>query len=188
MPSSSGRLAARILSFAALATALPACAQDTSLLRYGGADRSRRLIAAAQKEGSFALYTSFAEKDLPPLTDLTEKKYGGKVKLWRARSEKVLQRTLPEAAAKRHEADAIHSSALEMQTLHREKILQAAASPYSTELIAAARAAAGIRSSATWSRRAKCRARARSTAGGRTRPGARARGAAGSCWGRRSRA
>ena len=70
MPTSSVRLAARILSFVALATALPAFAQDTSLLRYGGADRSRRLIAAAQKEGSFALYTSFAEKDLPPLTDL----------------------------------------------------------------------------------------------------------------------
>jgi len=138
MPTSSVRLAARILSFAALATALPAFAQDTSLLRHGGADRSRRLIAAAQKEGSFALYTSFAEKDLPPLTDLFEKKYGVKVKVWRAGSEKVLQRTLAEAAAKRHEADAIHSSALEMETLHREKILQAVASPYSTELIAGA--------------------------------------------------
>ena len=138
MPTSSVRLAARILSFVALATALPAFAQDTSLLRYGGPDRSRRLIAAAQKEGSFALYTSFAEKDLPPLTDLFEKKYGVKVKVWRAGSEKVLQRTLAEAAARRHEADAIHSSALEMETLHREKILHAVASPYSTELIAGA--------------------------------------------------
>src|SRR6266566_5275055 len=138
MPTSSVRLAARILSFAALATALPAFAQDTSLLRHGGAERSRRLIAAAQKEGSFALYTSFAEKDLPPLTDLFEKKYGVKVKVWRAGSEKVLQRTLAEAAAKRHEADAIHSSALEMETLHREKILQPVTSPYSAELIAGA--------------------------------------------------
>src|SRR5436190_7305278 len=138
MPTSSVRLAARILSFAALATALPAFAQDTSLLRHGGADRSRRLIAAAQKEGSFALYTSFAEKDLPPLTILFEKKYDVKVKVWRAGSEKVLQRTLAEAAAKRYEVDAIHSSALEMETLHREKLLQAVASPYSKELIAGA--------------------------------------------------
>src|SRR5205814_709113 len=67
-----------------MATAVPALAQDTSLLRYGGPDRSRRLIAAAQKEGSFALYTSFAEKDLPPLTILFEKKYDVKVKVWRA--------------------------------------------------------------------------------------------------------
>lgn len=127
-----------VLSLAALATALPGFAQDTPLARYDGADRARKLIAAAQKEGSFLLYTSFAEKDLPPLTAAFEKKYGVKVKVWRAHSETVLQRTLTEAAARRYEVDAIHSSALEMETLHREKILQAVASPYSTELIAGA--------------------------------------------------
>src|SRR2546430_4714824 len=127
-----------VLCLAALATALAAFAQDTSLLRYGGPDRARRLIATAQKEGSFALYTSFAEKDLAPLTVLFEKKYDVKVKVWRAGSEKVLQRTLAEAAARRYEVDAIHSSALEMETLHREKILQAVASPYSADLIAGA--------------------------------------------------
>jgi iron(III) transport system substrate-binding protein len=131
MPTSSVRLAARIISFAALATALPGFAQD-------GPDRTRKLAAAAQKEGSFTLYTSFAEKDLPPLTSLFEKKYGVKVKLWRAGSEKVLQRTLAEAAARHHEVDAIHSSALEMETLSRERILQPVTSPHSTELIAGA--------------------------------------------------
>src|SRR6266850_7944289 len=127
-----------VLFLAALATALPGFAQDASLLRYNGPDRARKVIAAAQKEGSFALYTSFAEKDLPPLTVAFEKKYGVKVKIWRAGSEKVLQRTLAEAAARRYEVDAIHSSALEMETLHREKILQPVASPHSTELIAGA--------------------------------------------------
>jgi len=123
---------------AILATALPGFAQDTSLLRYDGPDRPRKLVAAAQKEGSFALYTSFAEKDLVNLVAAFEKKYGIKVNVWRAGSEKVLQRTLAEAAARRHEVDAVHSSALEMETLHREKILQAVTSPYSTELIAGA--------------------------------------------------
>src|SRR6266851_5375030 len=127
-----------VLSLAALATALPVFAQDTSLLRHDGPDRARRLIAAAQKEGSFVLYTSFAEKDLPTLTVAFEKKYGVKVRIWRAGSENVLQRTLTEAAARRYEVDAIHSSALEMETLYREKILQAVASPHSTELIAGA--------------------------------------------------
>src|SRR5436309_12368677 len=147
MPYSRVRLAARnmhwiqnmrrrVLSLAMLASALSAFAQDASLLRYDGPDRARKLIAAAQKEGSFTLYTSFAEKDLPTLTVQFEKKYGVKVNVWRAGSEKVLQRTLIEAAAKRHEVDAIHSSALEMETLHREKILQPVTSPYSTELIA----------------------------------------------------
>src|SRR5256712_5454423 len=127
-----------VLSFAALASALSAFAQDASLLRYDGPDRARKLVAAAQKEGSFALYTSFAEKDLPPLTAAFERKYGVEVKVWRAGSEKVLQRTLAEAAARRYEVDAVHSSALEMETLHREKILQPVASPRSAELIAGA--------------------------------------------------
>ena len=114
-----------VLPLAALATAAPAFAQDAKL-------------AAAQKEGSLTLYTSFAEKDLPPLILVFEKKYGIKVGVWRAGSEKVLQRTLAEAAARRHEVDAIHSSALEMETLHREKILQPVSSPSSAELIAGA--------------------------------------------------
>src|SRR6267143_7302898 len=116
----------RVLSLAALATALPGFAQDASL------------VAAAQKEGSFTLYTSFAEKDLPPLTAAFEKKYGVKVKVWRAGSEKVVQRTVAEASAQRHEVDAIHSSALEMEALHREKILQPVGAPRSVELIAGA--------------------------------------------------
>jgi iron(III) transport system substrate-binding protein len=117
------RLRRSILFAAVLATALPAFAQDASL------------VAAAQKEGSFTLYTSFAEKDLPPLTAAFEKKYGVKVRVWRANSEKVVQRTLAEASAGRYEVDAIHSSALEMEALHRERILQAVASPRSADLI-----------------------------------------------------
>src|SRR5882672_162112 len=138
MPTSSVRLGARILSLAALATVLPCFAQDASVAQFDGPDRTLKLAAAAQKEGSFALYTSFAEKDLPPLTAAFEKKYGVKVKVWRAGSEKVVQRTLAEASAQRHEVDAIHSSALEMEALHREKILQPVGAPRSVELIAGA--------------------------------------------------
>ena len=138
MPYSRHSTSGWVLTLAALATALPAFAQNSSLLRYDGPDRARKLLAAAQKEGSFTLYTSFAEKDLPPLITAFEKKYGVKVKIWRSGSEKVLQRSLAEAAARRHEVDAIHSSALEMETLHREKILQPVVSPHSTELIAGA--------------------------------------------------
>ena len=138
MPTSSVRLGARILSLAALATVLPCFAQDASVAQFDGPDRTLKLAAAAQKEGSVALYTSFAEKDLPPLTAAFEKKYGVKVKVWRAGSEKVVQRTLAEASAQRHEVDAIHSSALEMEALHREKILQPVGAPRSVELIAGA--------------------------------------------------
>jgi iron(III) transport system substrate-binding protein len=123
---------------ALLAATLSAFAQDASLLRYDGPDRVRKVMAAAQKEGSFTLYTSFAEKDLPPLLGAFEKKYGIKVRLWRSASEKVLQRTVAEAAARRYEVDAVHTSALEMEALHREKILQPVAPPYSAELLAGA--------------------------------------------------
>src|SRR5882672_938911 len=91
-----------------LALALPAFAQDTSLLRYEGADRVQKAAAAAKKEGSFMLYTSFAEKDLPRLTAAFEKRYGVKVKVWRSASEKVLQRAVIETGAGRHEFDAVH--------------------------------------------------------------------------------
>jgi iron(III) transport system substrate-binding protein len=123
---------------ALLTTALNAFAQNASLAQYDGPDRATKLVAAAQKEGSFALYTSFAEKDLPNLIVPFEKKYGVKVKVWRAGSEKVLQRTLAEAAARHYEVDAIHSSALEMETLHREKLLQPVVSPSATGLIGGA--------------------------------------------------
>src|SRR6267142_469943 len=78
-----------------LACALPAFAQDGSLLRYEGADRIQKILPAAKKEGSFMLYTSFAEKDLPQLTAAFEKRYGIKVKVWRSASEKVLQPAVP---------------------------------------------------------------------------------------------
>jgi iron(III) transport system substrate-binding protein len=122
----------------ALTIALPGFAQDASLLQYEGADRTQKLVAAAKKEGVLTLYTSFSEKDLPPLIEPFEKKYGIKVKVWRAGSDKVLQRTLAEASAKRYEVDAIQSAALEMEALHREKILQPVKSPVYKDLIAGA--------------------------------------------------
>jgi len=123
------------LCFAALTAVLPAFAQDASLLGYDGPDRVQKAIAAAQKEGSLTLYTSFAERDLRPLLGAFEKRYGIKVRVWRSQSEKVLQRTLNEATGRRHEVDAVHTSALEMETLHREKILQRVAPPQSAELL-----------------------------------------------------
>jgi iron(III) transport system substrate-binding protein len=125
-------------ALACLAAAAPALAQDASLLGYAGADRPEKVLAAAKKEGGFTLYTSFAEKDLPPLAGAFEKKYGIKVRIWRSGSEKVLQRTLAEAAARRYEVDAVHSAAMEMEALHREKLLERVALPYAGDLIAGA--------------------------------------------------
>src|SRR5437763_10979652 len=100
------RLPMRWLAFL-LCTALAAAAlaQGASLLRYEGADRAEKALAAARQEGSLTLYTSFAGKDLPPLLGAFEKRTGIKVKVWRSASEKILQRTVTEAAAGRHDVD-----------------------------------------------------------------------------------
>jgi len=108
---------------------------DASLLQYQGADRDPKLLAAARKEGAITFYTTIAEKDLVTIVRPFEKKYRIKIDIWRAGTDKVLQRTLSEAAARRFEVDAIHFGSPEMEALHREKILQPVASPHFKELI-----------------------------------------------------
>ncbi len=130
------RLAAIVLASAACAPAAGAePAVESALAAYDGPDRMERLLAAASKEGSLTLYTSFAEKDQPALLKPFEAKYGIKVNVWRASSEKVLQRTLAEAAARRFEVDVIHMSSPEMEALHRERILAPVSSPTYRELL-----------------------------------------------------
>jgi iron(III) transport system substrate-binding protein len=80
-------------------------------------------LAAAKKERTLTLYTTIAEKDLATLTKPFESKYGIKVVVWRAGTDKVLQRSIAEARAKRYDADVIHFGSPEMEALSREKIL-----------------------------------------------------------------
>lgn len=119
----------RALLPALLLTCVGAAMAQTSLATYEGADRMERLVAAAKKEGQLTLYTTIAEKDLPVLIKPFEAKYGIKVNVWRAGTDKVLQRTLAEAAAKRDEVDAVHFGSPEMEALSREKVLQPVKSP-----------------------------------------------------------
>src|SRR3990172_8605372 len=121
--------------YAGAALAQSSGAPDYSLLQYSGPDRAQRLLAAAKKEGSLTFYTTIAEKDIPTIVLPFEKKYGIKINIWRAGTDKVLQRTVSEAAARRYEVDAIHFGSPEMEALHREKILQPVSSPYFRELI-----------------------------------------------------
>ena len=123
-------------SIAALAACgLLACgAGAQTLFDYGGADRMERIVAAAKKEGTVTMYTTFAEKDQTTLIRPFEAKYGVKVVIWRAGTDKVLQRTLAEAAARKYDVDLIHFGSPEMEALSREKILQAVNSPVHRDL------------------------------------------------------
>src|SRR5882762_9026294 len=136
MTTSGSSLKPWILGLAAAALVTEASAQpDASLLQYQGADRYQKLLASAKKEGSITFYTTIAEKDLVTIVRPFERKQGIKVDIWRAGTDKVLQRTLSEAAARRFEVDVIHFGSPEMEALHRERILQPVASPHFKELI-----------------------------------------------------
>jgi iron(III) transport system substrate-binding protein len=80
------------------------------------------------------LYTTIAEKDLATLIEPFEARSGVEVTVWRAGTDKVLQRTLAEAAAGRHDVDVIHFGAPEMEALAREDVLAPVASPLHAQL------------------------------------------------------
>ncbi len=83
------------------ACGLIACSAGAqTLFNYSGADRMEKIVAAAKKEGTLTMYTTFAEKDQPTLIRPFEAKYGVKVNIWRAGTDKVLQRTLAEGRTK----------------------------------------------------------------------------------------
>jgi iron(III) transport system substrate-binding protein len=97
------------------------------------------LSAAAQaQEKTVVLYTSLAPTESGPLGQAFEKKTGIKVEIWRALSEKVVQRALTEARAKRNAVDVIETNGPEMEMLAREKLFAELKSPYLADIPPAA--------------------------------------------------
>ncbi len=126
------------LMLAALAPAALAQGSAEALYTYQGADRQQRLVQGAKKEGSVVLYTSLATTESVPLSQAFEKKYGVKVELWRATSDKVVQRALTEAKGRRHAVDVVETNGPELEMLAREKLLSRFESPYLADLPPAA--------------------------------------------------
>ena len=107
-----------------LALCGPAAAQSpplAELAMYSGPDRIERLIEGAKKEGVLTVYTSVPADDMRVLIDAFEKKYGVKVQLWRAGSEKVLQPALTEQRAGRYDGGRLRDQRPEMESLLRER-------------------------------------------------------------------
>src|SRR5260221_1451019 len=117
-----------------------AAAADTvaDIALYGAPDRTARLVEGARNEGSLNLYTSLTVEDMAVLNAAFEAKHGLKVRMWRATSDKVVQRVLAEAQAGRQDVDIVETNAPPLESLHREGVLQAVRSPLQAELIAAA--------------------------------------------------
>jgi len=135
------RRIAAALVVAALALAPAAQAQGgdiAALAQRSGPDREARLAAGAQRESEVNVYSSLVVEDLGALAAAFEKKYGVKVKFWRASSEKILQRVLTEARSGRYDTDVIETNGPELEALAREKVLAAASSAHDADLLPAA--------------------------------------------------
>ena len=90
--------------------------------------------APERPENTLTLYTTIAEKDLPTLLAPFEAKHGIKVNVWRAGTDRIMQRTMSETAAGRYDVDVIHFGSPEMEALARENILEAIDSPAHADL------------------------------------------------------
>jgi iron(III) transport system substrate-binding protein len=111
-----------------------AASRNDEVYRYRGADRDSRLVERAKQEGTLSLYTSLAPTESKPLAEAFEKKYGVKVDLWRALSDKVVQRVVTEARANRHAVDVVETNGPEMEAMAQEKVLAEVHSPYLADL------------------------------------------------------
>ncbi|HSS29194.1 MAG TPA: extracellular solute-binding protein [Usitatibacter sp.] len=127
---------AAVLLFSGLTGAAVAAGDDA--FRLSGPDREARLIEGAKREGSLVLYTSLAPTESRPLAEAFERKYGVKVELWRALSDKVVQRVVTEAQARRNAVDVVETNGPEMEMIAREHVFAPLASPYAGDLPPAA--------------------------------------------------
>ena len=107
---------------------------NETLYRYNGADRNAKLVEQAKKEGTVVFYTSLAPTESKPLSEAFEKKYGVKVELWRALSDKVVQRVITEGQARRNSVDVVETNGPEMEAIAQEKLLSEVYSPYLADL------------------------------------------------------
>ena len=110
-------------------------ATAADVANYAGADRMQKLVEGAKKEGELNIYTSAQTDDMGALSKAFEAKYSIKVNIWRASSEKVLQRAVQEARANRAAMDVAETNGPELESMHREKVLQAVKSPHLKDLI-----------------------------------------------------
>jgi iron(III) transport system substrate-binding protein len=123
---------------AALVLAMPALAQPNrvgEIATYPGADREQRLLEGARKEKELTFYSSIPPEDVAVLAAAFDRKYGVKVRIWRADSESVLQRVLSEAKARRFEVDVISAASTALEPLARENLLQEVRSPALSDLV-----------------------------------------------------
>jgi iron(III) transport system substrate-binding protein len=127
-----------LLGAASAATAQAPASPNRGVYLYQGPDRDQRLVEGAKKEGQVVLYSTMTVSDGKALAAAFERRYGVRVVHWRAAAEKIVNRVVAEARARRYEADVIETSSHRMEALHREGLLDDFHSPVLRELVPAA--------------------------------------------------
>ena len=112
--------------------------KNQAIYSYSGADRQTRILEQGRKEGTVVVYTSLAPSESRPLAEAFQAKSGIKVELWRAISEKVVQRAVTEARAGRFAVDVVETNGPEMEMMAREKLFAQFHSPHLADLPAGA--------------------------------------------------
>src|SRR6266852_3057469 len=118
--------------------ALAQSSRVAEVAAYQGADRQLRLVEGAKREKELTFYSSIPPADIAVLASAFDKKYGVKVKVWRADSEGFLQRIVSEARARRFEVDIMAGSSSALEPLYRENLLQEVRSPYLADIMSQA--------------------------------------------------
>ena len=129
---------AGIIAATAAAQAPAPASPNRKIYLYQGADRDQRLAEQARKDGQVVLYSTMTVADGKLLATAFEKKYGVRVVHWRSGAERIVNRAISEARARRHEADVFETSSNRMEMLYREGLLEDFHSPALRELVPAA--------------------------------------------------
>ena len=137
-----GRLSIAAMAWLAAAAFAQAPAAPPSPNRqiylYQGADRDQRLVEQARKEQQVVVYSTMTVADGKALATAFERKFGVRVVHWRSGAERIVNRAISEARARRYEADVFETSANRMEMLYRERLLEDFYSPVLRELVPAA--------------------------------------------------
>jgi iron(III) transport system substrate-binding protein len=130
---------AGVTAAAAMAQTPPgAPSPNRQIYLYDGADRDQRLAERAKKEGQVVVYSTMTVADGKALATAFERKHGVRVVHWRSGAERIVNRAISEARARRFEADVFETSSNRMEMLYREGLLEDFHSPVLRELVPAA--------------------------------------------------
>lgn len=98
-------------------------------------ERAARILKGAKEEGSLSVYGSAPVEDMSQIFLAFEKKYGIKVRYWRAGPQELIRRAESEYRAGRFDIDIVQANGSTMEAIRRENIFQPVHSSLHVDLL-----------------------------------------------------